>query len=693
MHSKLNEIEQVRFGKIVIDIDNGFSIITASNGFYDLTKYNHKDLVKGISFGDLVCLDSHSPELVHNKIIKNIQAKGESNLIHPIKTKNGEIIHVTNYSNLDYDLENSRSTITMIITDVSEHHRHDEEIRLKNEKYKMLEQNLVSMYIEYDVNKDTLQLPAEAFTVASQRYNMSRYWGVDTPRLTVHPDDYDTYKSSWDKCLKNEDSCVIEFRTKAFSYDDTYVWYRLSLASNADSDGKIASVFGRAFSIEIEKNLIVKADNDQKLINRLLTTDSLTGLYNRKTFKEIVAQRTKDFDSSKCYSITYSDINDFSYINDNFGFEAGNQVLRDFANFISHKGDNVISCRIYSDFFLTFNVVESRDFILDIIPKINDEFSSLLKEKYPASDLHVSSGVYFIPDGDVDVTIAIDNANLARRSVKGTKSIPCGIYSESMRRKRSNEQKIASELHAAIENGDIEMFLQPKFSLSNREIIGAEALARWRNSDGTHKLPFEFIDVLEKVGYVIELDYCIFKQALEQLRIWIDNGYPLIPISVNFSRLHNHNPNFVDNLISLAKEYDVPSHLIEIEITESSFAQDVNIIFKNMSKLRDDGFKINMDDFGIGYSSLSLLMKAPVDTVKVDKFFVNNISSSEDERNYIKQMCVLISTTQKNIIFEGVETEQQAKFLYSCGFNMAQGWLFDKAIPAPEFINKYLKED
>ena len=142
-------------------------------------------------------------------------------------------------------------------------------------------------------------------------------------------------------------------------------------------------------------------------------------------------------------------------------------------------------------------------------------FTEFHKHKYPASDIHISSGLYFIDSDDVDVTIAMDNANLARRSVKGIKDIPCGIYTERMRRQRSYEQAIASELLPAIKNGNIELFLQPKFSLDTREIIGAEALSRWRNSDGSYKLPYEFISILENVGYIVELDFLFMNRCLK----------------------------------------------------------------------------------------------------------------------------------------------------------------------------------
>ena len=242
----------------------------------------------------------------------------------------------------------------------------------------------------------------------------------------------------------------------------------------------------------------------------------------------------------------------------------------------------------------------------------------------------------------------------------------------------------------AMNSGAIELFLQPKFDLKTRKIIGAEALTRWRNPDGSYKLPYEFIDVLENVGYITQVDMYIYEQVLRCLARWKRDGITPVPISVNFSRKHNNDAEFVTKITKLAEIYEVDKNLIEIEVTESCFTQDVKNLFSNMKRLRDQGFKIDIDDFGTGYSSLSVLLEAPVDIVKVDKVFIDEIGTSERSREYINQICSLIRTTRKEIIFEGVETEEQAKILTESGHSMAQGWLFDKAIPVPEFDRKYM---
>ena len=283
------------------------------------------------------------------------------------------------------------------------------------------------------------------------------------------------------------------------------------------------------------------------------------------------------------------------------------------------------------------------------------------------------------------------NANLARKSVKGVAHGDCGLYDPQMHIRRAREQKIANELNSAINSGLIEMFLQPKFSMESMQVIGAEALARWRNLDGTYIMPGEFIAVLEKVGYIDELDFYIYSQVLNTLVDWKNKGKNLLPISINFSRQHVRQADYVDKIIEMAKEREVDPQYIEIEITESCFGDDLDKLFRDMSKLQDAGFRIDIDDFGVSYSTLGVLLNAPVDMVKIDKSFIDDITTNEKERVYVKNICQLISTMDKDLIFEGVETKEQAQILCEIGYTKAQGWLFDKALPLSVFNEKYMK--
>ncbi len=580
--------------------------------------------------------------------------------------------------------------ICVVFIDITDKRRIQRALENQLERFKLVAENTDEIYYEYNIKEDSMILSSCINRYDEEDNVITDYLSKRKFARFIHPEDIDRFERQLRSCSTTPQRGSIRFRTSA--YDDEYTWYKAAFISVADENGIIYAIYGRLYSVEHEQVLRSRIVSDKAEIERLSTTDQVTGLLTRKAFKEKASSiLAEGLDQDSCYAIIYSDINDFSYVNDNFGFENGNQMLHDFAQGIVTNPISLCASRIYSDFFVSLARAESRDALIDQIKDTNNRFSEEQKLLYPASDLHVSTGVYFIPDSSTDITIAIDNADLARRSVKGVKEIPCGIYSERMRKQRTHDQQITAELKSALLSGQIELFLQPKFSLDTREIIGAEALSRWRNPDGTYKLPYEFISVLEKVGYIIDLDMYMYETLLKTLSRWKREGYELMPISINFSRHHAGRKNFVDKLSALAEFYGIDPSLIEVEITESAFMQDFNALYNDMKKLRERGFKIDIDDFGMGYSSLSVLLYAPVDIVKVDKVFIDNIASSPQARDYVNQICSLINLTNKKIVFEGVETEVQAQILADSGHKMAQGWLFDKAISIKDFEEKYIK--
>jgi diguanylate cyclase (GGDEF)-like protein len=428
---------------------------------------------------------------------------------------------------------------------------------------------------------------------------------------------------------------------------------------------------------------------DERLISKYVKFDMLTGLLKLDAFKERVQKIINKKDENVAAAIIYSDINNFSYVNENFGYDQGDKLLINFADLLLSLGDNRISSRPYSDYFVTYYEDESKEKILENVIKKKNEWFEQHRKKYPAADLHISAGIYFIESNDVDVSTAIENANLARKYFKGNKNIKNEVYTEELRKYKVYEQQVSAELHNDIRDGYLELFLQPKFSLDERTVIGAEALARWRNKDGTYKFPNDFIPVLERVGYIVDLDFYMYEQVLRYMKKWKDMGKKLIPISINFSRIHNYYDNFVDRVTELADKYEIEKCLIEIETTESAMFNNEGVMLSNMKTLHDRGFLIDVDDFGTGFSSLNLIFTAPFDIVKVDKSILSKDISDKD-RKYIKRLIDLIYDVEKEVIFEGVETEEQAELLLNCGCVKAQGWLFDKAIHVDEFEKKYI---
>lgn len=429
--------------------------------------------------------------------------------------------------------------------------------------------------------------------------------------------------------------------------------------------------------------------NDRSKIEEL-SVDELTGLYNYAAFQRKVRKRLKNREKHKVYAIVAMDISYFSSLNENFGYEEGDRVLRDMARMLKANIEYAqVVCRSTADRFLMLEVADSKEKIEENLVQASDRFTKYLKRQYPLIGLRTTSGIRYVEEEAESIRRLIDEANHARKSIKHSFTDYYSVFTAEMHARRESILHIVGSVQAAIDGGYIEAFLQPKFSISQQSVIGAEALVRWKNPDGTYKFPDEFIPVLEDSGLIVDLDLCVYKQVLQLLNRWKKEGRKLIPISVNLSRVDFEVTDFSRIIIEMAEKYGISPKYIEIEVTESCLSSNVNNMYRQLDEFRQAGFKVDMDDFGTGQSSLNMLMSAPVDVIKVDKSFLNH-SHTEQEKEYIRQICNLINIANKEGIFEGVETEEQLSLLSNCGCDAAQGYYYSKPITIQQFENKFI---
>ena len=434
-----------------------------------------------------------------------------------------------------------------------------------------------------------------------------------------------------------------------------------------------------------------QADDEKKEINELRQRDRLTGLYLSDTFKIKVENIMKVKAAGYAYAVAVIDINNFAYVNENFGTEVGNKILRDLADLLNNGAARTkFSCRMYSDYFATFMSGATQAELIEKVEMGTKEFEERLNEKYPMGRVSLSVGICFI-EAPEEYELVMENANIARKYAKEQGILSGVVFDHYMRHKRDELVEVSSKFNDAVSNEEFEVYLQPKFLTNSWEVYGAEALVRWHPKDGAVISPARFVPFLEMTGQIVELDFIIFEKVLAMMQKWQRQHRKSVIISVNFSRRHfeRNTAEFVNRVYELVEKYQVPAEDIEIEITESAVVHNLDIIRKNLESLKKYGFRIAIDDFGTGYSSLNALLEIPADVIKMDKSFTDKLHS-EKHRQFVAKLGMLIKAADQEVIFEGIETEEQLSYLRDSGFLYGQGYIFDRPIAVEEFERKYI---
>lgn len=386
------------------------------------------------------------------------------------------------------------------------------------------------------------------------------------------------------------------------------------------------------------------------------------------------------------------DISNFKYINDFYGMDEGDKVMQDIADFyFVNEPLCLASHGIGFDQFRGAYKVDgmTHEDVVDYISRKNETFEAELSTRYPLVYQHVYVGLYFYDDPALDVRMAVDRANLAKKSTKGRFDIHCCIYSEDNCNEYLEHMDMSNEFVRACEEDRIEIFLQPKISVSEGKAVGAEALVRMRNRDGELIPPVRFVPVLEHTGMIGKLDDIMLDKTFVFQRECIDKGIKPVPVSVNISRQRFTSEGLLNYVVGLQKKYDIDSSLVELEILETTFIDALDAMINVINVLREKGFRINVDDFGSGYSSLNQIANIPADIIKFDRVFASRSLKNDKGRQVIKSLIEMLKMVNYDLVFEGVETKEELDAVVSYGCDVIQGFYFDKPLSAKEFVKKY----
>lgn len=421
----------------------------------------------------------------------------------------------------------------------------------------------------------------------------------------------------------------------------------------------------------------------------LIKREKLTGLLYFDFFKE-EAQAIIDRNDNRLVLFSVN-IDDFTYINHKYGYLEGDTVLIKMAkHFVIDNKKVLVASRAYSDhFFILSQICDGVD-ETTISKEIDHyEFVRRMKQEYPLVAFDVSIGIYII-DKPEPISSAIDKVELARRSVDGNYKIPVAVYRDELMQKEITSQSIIPMFRHAMESNRVIAYYQPKINSYNKKIVGAEALARIIDEDGTILSPFQFVGQLEKTSLVSELDLFILEQVYKDMTEWKKQGKTLTPISINLSRVDLYDDCFTDRMKDIISKYSIDRKYLIFEVTETMFFDDLEYMIDRVNQIKDMGYKVSLDDFGSGYSSLSMVSKLPVDEIKFDRSFVQNSIDNDKGIRLMKGLVDTIKGVDLDIIGEGIETVNEEKIMQSCGCNVIQGYVYDKPLKKDEFVLKYL---
>lgn len=424
-------------------------------------------------------------------------------------------------------------------------------------------------------------------------------------------------------------------------------------------------------SIELED--IARMDEMQSMIKNI----SAVRHFRRNVYNLI-------FSSSKNIAFIQFDIRKFKLINDLYGEKFGDEIL----NFIikrlgeyCHEEQFFINLR--SDVFMIVTEYGNEEELTELVKHLDERITNFKDVK-----LQLSYGIYTVEDKTMELRQMEDRSAMARKAAKNNILTNVVFYKEQFKVSLYNRKFIEENMQSAITERQFMMYLQPKYSIAKNEIIGAEALVRWRHPERGMIYPNQFIPIIEENGFIKEVDYYIWAEACRFIKRCEDVGITTCPVSVNVSRVHLQDNECIRMLSEMIDDNHISKELLELEITES--ADDQQISMKALL-LKEAGFTLLMDDFGSGYSSLNILLETPFDVIKLDKKFMENMMVSNKGKLILEQVVLMADKLELGLLAEGVETKEQIDLLENIGCDQVQGYYYAKPMPEEEFFT-LLKE-
>ncbi|HHY72106.1 MAG TPA: EAL domain-containing protein [Bacillus bacterium] len=433
-------------------------------------------------------------------------------------------------------------------------------------------------------------------------------------------------------------------------------------------------------------SLAIQHYQTEAKVNFMAYHDSLTGLPNRRLFHEKATEDMNKIsdDKAETLGLMYIDLDRFKIINDSLGHIVGDMLLVEIAKRLKKcvQEDDIVSRLGGDEFAIVLNNVTKQN-VSHIAQKILNSLSQPFIIEGHEIFISPSIGISLYSRKEENITELLRKADVAMYQVKKDGRNNYRFYDIVFDKETFNKLEIENQLRKALERNEFHLVYQPIIDLSEKRITGFEALIRWDHPFLGQVPPCSFIPIAEESGVIISIGEWVLRTACQQLKHWENNGFPPLTVSVNISIRQFYQPNFIDTITRTINETKINPNHLTIEITES-MTMDVETVTTILNKFKKIGVAISIDDFGTGYSSLSYLNKLPIDTLKIDKSFINDITNSKNDKNIAITIIHMAKSLGLNVIAEGVETNEQIAILKQHSCNEAQGYLISKPLPVDE---------
>lgn len=415
--------------------------------------------------------------------------------------------------------------------------------------------------------------------------------------------------------------------------------------------------------------------------------DSVADISSMEKFRIDMEPILKEKSKSDYYMIA-ADIDKFKVVNTLYGYHEGDRMLKFIARMMQ-KGLQQGDCisRNSADNFVILKRAQKDEEVTEYLEKVYDSIQENVAHQETNYRILLKAGIYRITEEDYNISSIIDKAIMAKKTIGQIHTSTHEFYSEDMRQNAIEAKNLENEMEIALEEHQFCVYLQPQIDLKTKKIASAEALVRWKHPEKGMISPAKFVPVFENNGFITKLDLYMWEETIKTVVKWREEQRTMVPLAINISRADVEKEGMIEKLIDLMEKYQLETKWIKTELTESMYSDEDSLIMDRMQQLKEYGFKIAVDDFGSGYSSLHLLKKMPIDIMKIDKSFLDDMEAGADVRDeiVIRDIVEMGKHLNLQIIVEGVETKEQSDFLEMLGCDIAQGYYYGGPVSVPVF--------